>query len=143
MATIEEGRYEDTNKVFEKPKQFDIRITQWIGQNYTTLGRFQLPWGIQSYLSSLSKTGQVVILLREQDRTNSNPLLLNKESTLSRGLPYAESLSSAVPNITHITYGRDVRYTIEQEHLDKETESISATDIGKKYQASMGMRNDA
>jgi len=34
-----------------------------------------------------------------------------------------------MPNITHITYGRDVGYKIEQEHLDKEIESISATDI--------------
>lgn len=34
-----------------------------------------------------------------------------------------------VPNITHITYGRDVGYTIEQEHLGEEIESISATKI--------------
>ena len=34
-----------------------------------------------------------------------------------------------VPNITHITYGRDVGYKIEQEHLGEETESISATKI--------------
>jgi hypothetical protein len=35
----------------------------------------------------------------------------------------------AVPNITHITYGRDVGYTIEQEDLGEEVESISATKI--------------
>ena len=34
-----------------------------------------------------------------------------------------------VPNITHITYGRDVGYTIEQEHLGEDIESISATKI--------------
>ena len=34
-----------------------------------------------------------------------------------------------VPNITHITYGRDVGYKIEQEHLGEEIESISATKI--------------
>ena len=34
-----------------------------------------------------------------------------------------------VPNIVNITYGRDVGYKIEQEHLGEEIESISATDI--------------
>lgn len=34
-----------------------------------------------------------------------------------------------VPNITHITYGRQVGYTIEQEHFDEDIESISATKI--------------
>ena len=37
-----------------------------------------------------------------------------------------------VPNITNITYGRDVGYKIEQEHLGKEIESISATNIRKE-----------
>jgi len=34
-----------------------------------------------------------------------------------------------VPNITNITYGRDVGYSITKETLDKEIESISATQI--------------
>lgn len=34
-----------------------------------------------------------------------------------------------VPNITHITYGRDVGYKIEQEFLGEDVESISATKI--------------
>jgi len=34
-----------------------------------------------------------------------------------------------VPNITHITYGRDVGYTIEQEYLGEDVEAISATKI--------------
>ena len=37
-----------------------------------------------------------------------------------------------VPNIVNITYGRDVGYKIEQESFDKETESISATEIRDK-----------
>ena len=54
MDTIKEGRYEDTNKAFEKPKQFDIRITQWIGQNQlrNSLADFNPGTkGIQSYLN--------------------------------------------------------------------------------------------
>jgi hypothetical protein len=34
-----------------------------------------------------------------------------------------------VPNIVNITYGRDVGYAIEQERLDAEIESVSATAI--------------
>ena len=34
-----------------------------------------------------------------------------------------------VPNIVNITYGRDVGYKIEQEHLGEEVEKISATEI--------------
>ena len=54
MDTIKKGRYEDTNKAFEKPKQFDIRITQWIGQNQlrNSLVDFNPGTkGIQSYLN--------------------------------------------------------------------------------------------
>ena len=42
-----------------------------------------------------------------------------------------------VPNITNITYGRDVGYKIEQETFDKKTTNISATKIRKK----MGYKN--
>jgi uncharacterized protein (DUF488 family) len=37
-----------------------------------------------------------------------------------------------VPNITNITYGRDVGYTIEKEDFDKEILKISATQIRKE-----------
>jgi len=37
-----------------------------------------------------------------------------------------------VPNVTNITYGRDVGYTIEQEVFDLETTLISATKIRKE-----------
>jgi hypothetical protein len=36
-----------------------------------------------------------------------------------------------VPNITNITYGRDVGYKIEQEVFDDSIHSISATNIRK------------
>jgi adenylylsulfate kinase len=55
MDTIKEGRYEDTNKVFEYPdsSEYDIRIKKWIGLN-----QLQCSWegispgtkGIESYL---------------------------------------------------------------------------------------------
>ena len=37
-----------------------------------------------------------------------------------------------VPNITNITYGRDVGYTIEQEVFDDATHAISATKIRRE-----------
>ena len=42
MDTISEGRFEDTNKVFEPPSHYDIRITQWIGLDllHSSLGGF-------------------------------------------------------------------------------------------------------
>jgi hypothetical protein len=42
-----------------------------------------------------------------------------------------------VPNIINITYGRDVGYTIEQEHFDKSITDISAT----KIRQSLGLNN--
>jgi nicotinamide mononucleotide adenylyltransferase len=102
------------------------------------LGRFQ-PWHkghTELFKRALSKTGQVAILLREYDNTSKNPFdYAERESQIlhalgldgySRGVHYD---IYRMPNITHITYGRDVGYIIEQEHLDKETELISATKI--------------
>ena len=37
-----------------------------------------------------------------------------------------------VPNITNITYGRDVGYKIEQEEFDASITKISATQIRKE-----------
>ena len=31
MDAIDEGRFEDTNKLFEKPSLYNMRITEWIG----------------------------------------------------------------------------------------------------------------
>lgn len=33
MDTIDKGRFEDTNKLFEQPLNYDLRIDKWIGQN--------------------------------------------------------------------------------------------------------------
>jgi hypothetical protein len=45
-----------------------------------------------------------------------------------------------VPNIVNITYGRDVGYKIEQEHLGEEIEKISATDIRNKARKMVGFK---
>ena len=74
-------------------------------------------------------------MLRAQDGTEKNPYTFEarrqqiQHALKKAGFEYNQYEIIEVPNITHITYGRDVGYKIEQEHLDKETESISATKI--------------
>ena len=34
MDTIKEGRFEDTNKIFENPKNVDFHITEWNDHNH-------------------------------------------------------------------------------------------------------------
>ena len=110
----------------------------WTKPTTQLLGRFQ-PWHqghTELFKRALSKTGQVVILLREKDGTDKNPYTIEQRINLIK-----DALSAyrgkfevlPVPNITHITYGRDVGYTIEQEHLHERIESISATKIRNSY----------
>ena len=39
MDTIEEGRFEDTNKLFQKPKNVDFHITEWNDHNHDDLAK--------------------------------------------------------------------------------------------------------
>ena len=109
----------------------------WTKETTQLLGRFQ-PWhrGHTELLKrGLAKTGQVVILLREQDGTEKNPYNFEERYTLIMNSLKDENIDVSkieiirVPNITHITYGRDVGYKIEQEVLGEEIEAISATQI--------------
>jgi len=110
----------------------------WTKPTTQMLGRFQ-PWhqGHQElFKRALSKTGQVVILLREQDGTTDNPFTTEQRVNFIKEALTTEYdgkfIVIPVPNITHITYGRGVGYKIEEEFLDKETEAISATEIRKQ-----------
>ena len=113
----------------------------WTKPTTQMLGRFQ-PWHeghTALFKRAISKTGQVVILLREQDGTEKNPFTFEQrkeqivEELKKEGYEYNNNYEIInVPNITHITYGRDVGYKIEQEHFDKDIEEISATKIREK-----------
>ena len=37
LDTIKEGRFEDTNAMFEKPKKFDFRVTEWNDKNHINI----------------------------------------------------------------------------------------------------------
>ena len=102
------------------------------------LGRFQ-PWHrghTELFKRAISKTGQVIILLRETPYDEDNPYSIQERRSMisialnQSGYVYGEDYEvMGVPNITHITYGRDVGYTIEKENLEEDIENISATKI--------------
>ena len=106
----------------------------WTKPTTQLLGRFQ-PWHqghTELFKRALSKTGQVVILLREQDGTADNPYTTEQRiNFIKEALALYEGrfIVIRVPNIVHITYGRKVGYEIELESFEKEIEEISATKI--------------
>ena len=113
----------------------------WTKPTTQLLGRFQ-PWHkghTELFKRAISKTGQVAILLRMSDGEENNPFDFDERAQritmalLEEGYRGGEHyVIINVPNITNITYGRDVGYVIEEERLDKEIEDISATKIRKK-----------
>lgn len=163
MDTIDNGRFEDTNKSFAVPEFYDFRITEqwaekwvpyiadhilnnrrrprWDNKKETVqmLGRWQ-PWhaGHRALFErAIAKTGQVNIMVRDcQGWNDSNPFdFFQVTRAIKRDLePNYQGMFmiSLVPNITNITYGRDVGYKIEQEHFDESITNISATNIRKE-----------
>ena len=155
MSTVVNGKYEDTNKIFEWPhwSEYDFDIHEWddddpidvcwsIGKKIwedetptvQMLGRWQ-PWheGHQALLDRcLEKAPQVEIMIRSMEWTPDNPYTTYEvEKNLKQKLAHLAGIVSIsiVPNIVNITYGRKVGYTIEQEHFEKDIEDISATKI--------------
>ena len=114
MDTIDSGRFEDTNKAFVPPAQYDFRVTEqdadkwaefigihileqrrrptfdWQKETVQMLGRWQ-PWhkGHRALFDrSIAKTGQVVIQIRDCHGWNgSNPFGLEQvKSFIKRDL---------------------------------------------------------
>lgn len=160
VNTIEEGRFDDTNKMFEPPAampdytvtehrdDYDAREIVWelLDSEFDTraptaqmLGRFQ-PWhnGHQALFErALEKEGQVALMVRDMEQDDDNPYhVLDVCQNLRLHLAeYAGKVRIfAAPNITRISYGRDVGYTIEQERFEKPIENISATHIRRMMQ---------
>ena len=114
VDTIKEGRYEDTNKAFIPPEQYDFRVSEqncekwaefigdhilanrrrptfdWQKETVQMLGRWQ-PWhdGHRALFERLiAKTGQVVIQVRDvQGWQGSNPFAIEQvKSFIKRDL---------------------------------------------------------
>lgn len=105
VDTINQGRFEDTNKAFIPPEVYDFRVTEqnadkwaefigthilenrrrprfnWQKETVQMLGRWQ-PWhaGHRALFDrAIAKTGQVVIQIRDcQGWNNSNPFAINQ-----------------------------------------------------------------
>lgn len=153
---IEEGRYEDTNKMFEAPSNADIRLSagspeewaesvieelnkseSWDNQAATALliGRYQ-PFHIGHktlVAESIKRVGQCCIALRDVGGTNeSNPYDFNKvkKEIESACIEFGNKIKIIeLPNITDVFYGRGVGYNIEQLELSNELQQVSATKI--------------
>ena len=44
MDTIKEGRFEDTNKLFQNPEKVDFHITEWNEYNHDDVAKKILQW---------------------------------------------------------------------------------------------------
>ena len=104
------------------------------------MGRYQ-PWhaGHRAlFIKAYDRVGQVAIVVRSQEKSSNNPYSYSEvaeriERDLSKHGYTLEHdfVILQVPNITDITTGRDVGYTITSEKLPDSIEKISATEIRK------------
>jgi uncharacterized membrane protein/phosphopantetheine adenylyltransferase len=111
----------------------------WKKETVQMLGRWQ-PWhaGHRALFErAIAKTGQVCIMIRDcEGWHDSNPFKREEvENFIHQDLREkyeGKYIIVFVPNITNITYGRNVGYKIENEVFDEDTHSISATNIRKQ-----------
>jgi adenylate kinase family enzyme len=152
---IKEGRFADTNKMWENPIKFDVEIKEgmsvteeaefviktcglydWRKPTTLMLGRYQ-PWheGHHAlYFEAKKRTDQVVLGVRNTYGTSpKDPLQFSEVKSYINADPAMQSaMVVKMPNITNIVYGRDVGYKIEQVKLGDEIEAISATQKRKE-----------
>jgi adenylate kinase family enzyme len=156
METIEEGRYEDTNKMFEIPADFDMafishewnpdqkateiikqfKLHDWSAPTTLMLGRYQ-PWheGHHAlYVEAGKRTNQVLLGVRNTHNTSEkDPLTFDQvKEYIAKDEFMDGSMVLRLPNITNIVYGRDVGYKIEQVELPADIQAISATQKRKE-----------
>jgi len=161
LDTITKGRFEDTNKMFVKPKKFDFHVTsqnaeiwayqiadqlipyKWDNKKPTAqmLGRWQ-PFHDGHYAlfeEIIKKTGQVCIQVRDVKGVDDNPFdfdYVKSKITEKLEPKYKNRFKIVlVPNITNICYGRGVGYKIEEIVLPEHIQKISATKIRKEMRA--------
>ncbi len=152
---IEEGRFEDTNQLFQVPRRFEVRLTagtpsdwvetviealpliDWRKPTVELLGRYQ-PYHdghFELAKNAIKTVGQVAIMVRDSHgTTDKDPFDYNFVRKCIVDRMNEEGYLGRytvlrVPNVTNIHYGRDVGYKVERIHLDEETEAISATNI--------------
>jgi len=149
---IKQGRYEDTNKLWEDPQDYDIRIEDgftvseefdavlemsvlhdWRKPTVLVLGRYQ-PFHdghLALYGEAKKRQEQVVVGVRDTMGTSEKDPFSFSQVKDSIDAKVKDAFVVKFPNITNIVYGRDVGYLIEKVELGSEIESISATEIRK------------
>lgn len=157
MNRVKEGRFPDTNAIFEPPDEFDFEITegdapeQWAEAIANTLepvfqpsygtallvGRYQ-PFhaGHKALaLKALLTYRQVCFGVRHTHGMRDNPFPFEYvKARIDDAMSEARGKYTviALPNITGVVYGRDVGYKVEMIELDEETKAISATAIRRR-----------
>lgn len=155
MNRIEEGRFADTNKLWEDPEDIDAMIgndctveeevqivldttglQDWKKPTTLMLGRYQ-PWheGHHAlYFEAQKRTDQVMLGVRNtQGTSEKDPLSFDQvKFYIDKDPAMKKSMVVRLPNITNIVYGRDVGYKIEQVDLSPEIQAISATQKRKE-----------
>lgn len=157
VDTIKKSRYPNMNRIFKRPKKFNLRVTSqnsdvwklpvidkfkkkyhWVNKNETgqMLGRFQ-PFHEGHkllFLEILKKKKQVLIMVKDVHGINDNPFSFeNIKRKIKKDLkPFQNRFKvELMPNISNIYYGRKVGYKIEKINLSKKIQKISATKIRK------------
>ena len=156
MDTIAEGRFEDTNKMFERPENADVSFVDhnldandksshmistfglhdWSAPTTLMLGRYQ-PWheGHHAlYKEAGKRTDQVLLGVRNTYNTSEkDPLTFDQvKEYIAKDSFMDSAMVLRLPNITNIVYGRDVGYKIEQVDLGATIHAISATEKRKE-----------
>jgi len=157
MDTIKVSRYSRINKIFQKPKKYDVRINsknadlwlfavldnilgyRWNDKLPTVqmLGRFQ-PWHSghrMLFENALLKHGQVNIQIKNVWKLGDNPYNFTQiKNKILKDLKYFKNRVkiSSMPNISEIIYGRKVGYKITKINLPKKIQEISGTNLRKK-----------
>jgi hypothetical protein len=158
LDRIEEGRFEDTNRLFEAPESYDVRVTAegtpeyWAEQVASHLiptfdpkrptalfiGRYQ-PFneGHRALIiEGMKRVGQVCVAVRDTGGSGErDPFAFEQvKARIERALKDHEGKFEVVrlPNIAAVYYGRDVGYAVERIDLDDELHAVSASAIRKR-----------
>jgi len=152
---IREGRFQDTNKLFQPPERFDIRVTKdgapeyWADKIVSAVkplfnpkaptalfvGRYQPFHGGHRTLieEGIRRVGQVCIAVRDTTGVDKNSpysfefVRARIEESLREH--HGRFVVVPVPNVTAVFYGRDVGYIVEQIEVDPETVKASGTKL--------------
>jgi len=95
------------------------------------IGRWQTPTGLHAgHIKLMSKAKFTPLVgIRDTEIDEKNPYSAKERQEKIEAMGYKTVI---LPDIAEVCYGRGVGYEVNEIVLDKETESISATEIRRK-----------